>query len=99
MDIFAVIGVFFGITMILIGQAMEGGNIGQLLQITAFFIVIGIRLFQILDITRQTHLHFAHIFFARNELSVVHKNLRMDFEHTRRDFDHTRNSTALMQVV
>jgi len=33
--------VFFGITMILIGQAMEGGNIGQLLQITAFFIVIG----------------------------------------------------------
>ena len=41
MDIFAVIGVFFGITMILIGQAMEGGNIGQLLQITAFFIVIG----------------------------------------------------------
>ena len=41
MDIFAVIGMFFGITMILIGQAMEGGNIGQLLQITAFFIVIG----------------------------------------------------------
>ena len=41
MDIAAVIGVFFGITMILIGQAMEGGNIGQLLQITAFFIVIG----------------------------------------------------------
>ena len=41
MDIFAVIGVFFGLTMILIGQAMEGGNIGQLLQITAFFIVIG----------------------------------------------------------
>ena len=41
MDIFAVIGVFFGIGMILIGQAMEGGNIGQLLQITAFFIVIG----------------------------------------------------------
>jgi len=29
MDIFAVIGVFFGITMILIGQAMEGGNIGR----------------------------------------------------------------------
>ena len=41
MDIFAVIGVFFGITMILVGQAMEGGNIVQLLQITAFFIVIG----------------------------------------------------------
>ena len=41
MDIFAVIGMFLGITMILIGQAMEGGNIGQLLQITAFFIVIG----------------------------------------------------------
>ncbi len=41
MDIFAVIGLFFGITMILIGQAMEGGNLGQLLQITAAFIVIG----------------------------------------------------------
>lgn len=41
MDIFAVIGLFFGITMILLGQAMEGGNIGQLLQITAAFIVLG----------------------------------------------------------
>ena len=41
MDIFAIIGMFLGVTFILIGQAMEGGNIGQLLQITAFFIVIG----------------------------------------------------------
>ena len=41
MDIFAVIGVFFGIGMILTGQAMEGGNLGQLLQITAAFIVLG----------------------------------------------------------
>lgn len=41
MDIFAVIGLFFGIGMILTGQAMEGGNIGQLLQITAAFIVLG----------------------------------------------------------
>ena len=41
MDIFAVIGLFFGITMILTGQAMEGGNLGQLLQITAAFIVLG----------------------------------------------------------
>ncbi len=41
MDIFAVIGLFFGITMILIGQVIEGGNIGQLLQITAAFIVLG----------------------------------------------------------
>ena len=41
MDIFAIIGLFFGIGMILIGQAMEGGNLGQLLQITAGFIVIG----------------------------------------------------------
>ncbi len=41
MDIFAIIGVFFGIGMILTGQAMEGGNIGQLLQITAAFIVLG----------------------------------------------------------
>ena len=41
MDIFAVIGMFLGITFILTGQAMEGGNIGQLLQITAAFIVLG----------------------------------------------------------
>lgn len=41
MDIFAIIGLFFGITFILIGQAMEGGNVGQLLQITAAFIVFG----------------------------------------------------------
>lgn len=41
MDIFAVIGLFFGIAMILTGQAMEGGNLGQLLQITAAFIVLG----------------------------------------------------------
>ena len=41
MDIFAVIGLFFGISFILIGQALEGGNLGQLLQITAAFIVFG----------------------------------------------------------
>jgi len=41
MDIFAVIGVFFGIGMVLLGQALEGGNIGQLLQVTAGLIVIG----------------------------------------------------------
>lgn len=41
MDIFAVIGMFLGIGLILLGQALEGGNIGQLLQITAAFIVLG----------------------------------------------------------
>ena len=41
MDIFAVIGTFLGIGFILTGQAMEGGNLGQLLQITAAFIVLG----------------------------------------------------------
>ena len=41
MDIFAVIGMFLGIGLILLGQALEGGNIGQLLQVTAFLIVIG----------------------------------------------------------
>lgn len=41
MDIAALIGTFLGIAFILLGQAMEGGNIGQLLQITAFFIVGG----------------------------------------------------------
>ena len=41
MDIFAIVGLFFGITFILVGQAMEGGNLGQLLQVTAAFIVFG----------------------------------------------------------
>jgi len=41
MDIFAIIGMFLGVTFILVGQAMEGGNIGQLIQITAAFIVLG----------------------------------------------------------
>lgn len=41
MDIFAVIGLFLGITFILTGQALEGGNLGQLLQVTAAFIVFG----------------------------------------------------------
>lgn len=41
MDLGAIIGVFFGIVCILIGQALEGGNIGQLIQITAAFIVFG----------------------------------------------------------
>lgn len=41
MDITSIIGVFFGIFCILLGQMMEGGNIGQLLQVTAAFIVFG----------------------------------------------------------
>lgn len=41
MDIAALIGTFLGIGFILVGQALEGGNIGQLLQITAAFIVVG----------------------------------------------------------
>ncbi len=41
MDIFAIIGMVLGVGFILTGQAMEGGNIGQLLQITAAFIVLG----------------------------------------------------------
>ena len=41
MDIFAVVGLFLGITFILTGQALEGGNLGQLMQLTAAFIVFG----------------------------------------------------------
>ena len=41
MDIMALFGVVSGIGLILIGQALEGGNIGQLLQITAALIVLG----------------------------------------------------------
>ena len=41
MDIAAFIGSIIGLGFILVGQALEGGNIGQLLQITAAFIVVG----------------------------------------------------------
>ena len=41
MDIFAVIGTFFGFAMVLIGMIMEGGNVAQIMQITAAFIVLG----------------------------------------------------------
>ncbi len=41
MDISSLVGVFVGLFCILLGQALEGGNIGQLLQITAGFIVFG----------------------------------------------------------
>ena len=35
MDITVIIGFFGGAAMLLLGQALEGGNIGQLLQVTA----------------------------------------------------------------
>ncbi len=41
MDIFAALGTILGIGFILVAQALEGGNIGQLLQVTAGMIVFG----------------------------------------------------------
>jgi len=41
MDLTSIIGIFFGIFCILLGQMMEGGNMGQLMQVTAAFIVFG----------------------------------------------------------
>ena len=41
MDVSSLIGAIIGVVSILIGQALEGGNIGQLLQITAALIVFG----------------------------------------------------------
>lgn len=41
MDIFAILGVLIGVGFILTAQAMEGGNITQLLQLTAAMIVFG----------------------------------------------------------
>lgn len=41
MDIMAIVGLFTGMGLILLGQALEGGNIGQLLQLTAAMIVLG----------------------------------------------------------
>lgn len=41
MDIFAAVGTLGGVLFILVAQAMEGGNVGQLLQVTAAMIVFG----------------------------------------------------------
>lgn len=41
MDIFAALGTIVGVTFILVAQAMEGGNVGQLMQVTAGMIVFG----------------------------------------------------------
>ena len=41
MDITSILGLTLGITAILVGQALEGGHLGSLLQFTAFMIVIG----------------------------------------------------------
>lgn len=41
MDIFAILGCIIGIGFILTAQAMEGGNAGQLMQVTAGMIVFG----------------------------------------------------------
>lgn len=41
MDFTSVVGIILGTACILIGQALEGGNVGQLIQVTAAFIVFG----------------------------------------------------------
>ena len=41
MDIFAAVGTIVGVGFILVAQALEGGNVGQLIQITAAMIVFG----------------------------------------------------------
>ena len=41
MDIFTIIGLIVGTGLILLGQAMEGGSVGQLIQPTAALIVFG----------------------------------------------------------
>ena len=41
MDIFAAVGTIAGVAFILVAQALEGGNPGQLIQVTAAMIVFG----------------------------------------------------------
>lgn len=41
MDIVSIIGIVVGLAAILLGQFMEGGHIGSLMQLTAFMIVVG----------------------------------------------------------
>ncbi len=41
MDVISIIGIGIGVSAILVGQFLEGGNVGSLMQFTAFMIVIG----------------------------------------------------------
>ena len=41
MDIISIVGLLVGVLAILLGQVLEGGHIGSLVQPTAFLIVIG----------------------------------------------------------
>ncbi len=41
MDIISIVGIVLSLSAILVGQALEGGHMGSLLQFTAFMIVIG----------------------------------------------------------
>ncbi len=41
MDKISIIGIFLGMAALLLGQVLEGGHLGSLLQLTAFLIVIG----------------------------------------------------------
>jgi chemotaxis protein MotA len=41
LDVNSLIGLGLGLTAIILGQALEGGHVGSLLQVTAFVIVIG----------------------------------------------------------
>jgi len=41
MDIISLIGIVLGLSAIVVGQILEGGHLGSLLQLTAFMIVIG----------------------------------------------------------
>lgn len=41
MDVISIVGLVLGLAAILVGQALEGGHVGSLFQITAFLIVIG----------------------------------------------------------
>jgi chemotaxis protein MotA len=41
MDIISILGIFLSLVAILVGQILEGGSLGSLMQLTAFMIVIG----------------------------------------------------------
>ncbi|RMH36158.1 MAG: flagellar motor protein [Nitrospirae bacterium] len=41
MDILSILGIIVALASILVGQALEGGHVGSILQLTAFLIVIG----------------------------------------------------------
>lgn len=75
MDLTSLIGAFLGVGMILMGQALEGGKVSSLLQLTAAMIVFGGTAGAVV-----VSFPFEDLKIAVAHLSVVFGNVNVDFD-------------------